>query len=275
MRKNNIKVQIEKYSALGLSLALAVSGLAGCGAAQAAQLSQTETAAEESQETEAPEEEAITAAETARTLTSSGTGSQDREETVYVVANADGSAKDEISSVWLKNPDGEDVLTDDVSLSDVENVKGDETYTTDQDGNLVWQAGGNDIYYQGRTDKELPVTTQITYTLDGKQMQPDQLAGKNGHLDMLQAVIVIACDSPGMGLKIFHMVFQNIRKGKNISPLYTVDHVGAEEEKPFFYRGPCQKILPPCLGSYVHLERQCGRTLLPGSESNQPAFPDC
>ena len=34
MRKNNIKVQIEKYSALGLSLALAVSGLAGCGAAQ-------------------------------------------------------------------------------------------------------------------------------------------------------------------------------------------------------------------------------------------------
>ena len=57
MRKNNIKVQIEKYSALGLSLALAVSGLAGCGAAQAAQLSQTETAAEESQETETPEEE--------------------------------------------------------------------------------------------------------------------------------------------------------------------------------------------------------------------------
>ena len=184
MRKNNIKVQIEKYSALGLSLVLAVSGLAGCGAAQAAQLPQTETAAQESQETETPEEEAITAAETARTLTSSGTGSQDREETVYVVANADGSTKDEISSVWLKNPDGEDVLTDDASLSDVQNVKGDETYTTDKDGNMVWQAGGNDIYYQGKTDKQLPVTTQITYTLDGKQMQPDQLAGKNGHLQI-------------------------------------------------------------------------------------------
>ena len=64
----------------------------------------------------------------------------------------------------------------------MENVKGEETFTEDNDGRMVWQADGKDIYYQGKTDKELPVTTEITYTLDGNPVQPDELAGKSGHL---------------------------------------------------------------------------------------------
>ena len=39
---------------------------------------------------------------------------------------------------------------------------------------------GNDIYYQGKTDKELPVKQTISYYLDGEKMDPDEIAGKSG-----------------------------------------------------------------------------------------------
>lgn len=54
-----------------------------------------------------------------------------------------------------------------------------------QDGdNLTWSTDGKDIYYQGKTDKELPVSVSIKYYLDGKEISPDDLAGKTGHLKM-------------------------------------------------------------------------------------------
>lgn len=102
-----------------------------------------------------------------------------KEETVYVVANADGSADNVIVSEWLKNKDGAATIEDVSDLKDIENVKGDESFT--QDGEkLTWQADGNDIYYQGTTDKELPITEKVTYFLDGKEMSPEEIAGKSG-----------------------------------------------------------------------------------------------
>lgn len=102
-----------------------------------------------------------------------------KEETVYVVAKADGSADSIIVSEWLKNEDGKATLQDASDLKDIENVKGDETFTQKGD-NLTWQADGKDIYYQGTTDKELPVTQKITYFLDGKEMSPEEIAGESG-----------------------------------------------------------------------------------------------
>ena len=102
-----------------------------------------------------------------------------KEETVYVVANADGSANDVIVSEWLKNKDGSDTLKDASNLKDITNVKGDETFTQNGD-EIIWEAKGKDIYYQGTTDKELPVTEKITYYLDGQEMTPEEIAGKSG-----------------------------------------------------------------------------------------------
>ena len=65
-------------------------------------------------------------------------------------------------------------------LKDIENVKGDETFAQGADGALTWQADGNDIYYQGTTDKELPIDMKMTYYLDGKEISPEDLAGKSG-----------------------------------------------------------------------------------------------
>ena len=110
----------------------------------------------------------------------------EKEETVYVFTDANGNQKSMTVSSWLKNTTGADKLYDNSILQNIENVKGDETYT--QNGDLLtWDAGGNDIYYQGTTDKEPPVTQKITYYLDGKEIAPDDLAGKSGkvriHID--------------------------------------------------------------------------------------------
>lgn len=104
----------------------------------------------------------------------------DKEETVYVVADPDGTPNEVIVSDWLKNHSGAATLEDVSDLKDIENVKGDETFTQGTDGSLTWQADGNDIYYQGTTDKELPIDMKMTYYLDGKEISPEDLAGKSG-----------------------------------------------------------------------------------------------
>ncbi len=104
-----------------------------------------------------------------------------KEETVYVNANADGSEDQITVSNWLKNAGTEKNLKDESELKDIKNVKGDEEFT--QSGNeLTWQTDGEDIYYQGTTTKEPPVSVKFTYYLDGKEIKPDDLAGKSGKL---------------------------------------------------------------------------------------------
>ena len=57
-----------------------------------------------------------------------------KEETVYVITGADGSVEKTIVSVWLKNPEEAATLSDHAELTDIKNVKGDETYTDDGKG---------------------------------------------------------------------------------------------------------------------------------------------
>ena len=70
-------------------------------------------------------------------------------------------------------------MEDASNLSDIENVKGKEKFTQSGD-KLTWQAGGKDIYYQGTATEEPPVTQKVTYYLDGKEISPEDLAGKSG-----------------------------------------------------------------------------------------------
>lgn len=105
-----------------------------------------------------------------------------KEETVYVNADAAGNTDEITVSNWLKNSgDVSGKLTDKSTLNDIKNVKGDEKYTADGD-KITWNTDGKDIYYQGTTDKELPVSVKLTYYLDGKEIQPNKLKGKSGHL---------------------------------------------------------------------------------------------
>ena len=119
-------------------------------------------------------------AETATKTTPAGGEKNVKDETVYVLAHADGSVEKIIVSDWVKNTQGGDLIDDVTRLSDIENVKGDETYTLGGNDACVWDARGNDIYYQGSINQELPVSVAVSYTLDGAAISPEELAGKSG-----------------------------------------------------------------------------------------------
>ncbi|MCR4834122.1 MAG: hypothetical protein K5900_11130 [Butyrivibrio sp.] len=106
----------------------------------------------------------------------------DKVETVYVMADNQGSVNEVIVSDWLKNADASSTISDASTLSDIVNVKGSETYTENEDGTITWNANGSDIYYQGKTDSEVPVSVKISYKLDGEDITPEELAGKCGNV---------------------------------------------------------------------------------------------
>lgn len=103
-----------------------------------------------------------------------------KNETVYVIADANGAAKKIIVSDWLKGVDTKGKVKDVSNLKDVKNVKGDETYTVNEDNAYEWAANGDDIYYQGTGTTELPVKLKLSYKLNGKTVSADEIAGKSG-----------------------------------------------------------------------------------------------
>ena len=109
---------------------------------------------------------------------------EDKKETVFVMADANGHTDHIVVSERLYNPEGADTIEDVSTLENIENVDGDETFVLGEGGALVWNANGADISYEGTTDKPLPVGVRITYRLDGQEIAPADLAGKSGHLDM-------------------------------------------------------------------------------------------
>lgn len=105
-----------------------------------------------------------------------------KDETVYVVMDNDGSVSSITVSDVLKNIKSGTV--NDVSeLKDINNLKGEEEFSN-SGTDVTWQSEGNDITYQGTTDKELPVGLDISYKLDGKKVEPSELAGATGHIEI-------------------------------------------------------------------------------------------
>ncbi|MBO6302734.1 MAG: hypothetical protein J6N15_09890 [Ruminiclostridium sp.] len=131
-------------------------------------------AANEGADNEPAEEKAPEVGETAENA-----GEPEKDETVYVLAKANGAVNKVIVSDHLKNTDAKSLLTETSELKNVENVKGDETFSESGD-TRTWNAGGKDIYYQGTSDAELPLDISISYKLGGKDISPEELVGKSG-----------------------------------------------------------------------------------------------
>lgn len=159
----------KKILCLGLGASM-VLGLAGCGQAEAEQAGAI---------TEENQEDVLMEVLNAQ-VASSHSSEAGKEETVYVLADARGGVNEIIVSDWLKNQDGSSSLTDCSDLTDIRNVKGYETFDIDENGDMVWQAGGADIYYRGTTQKEVPIEVKISYWLDEEEISPEELAGKSG-----------------------------------------------------------------------------------------------
>ena len=110
------------------------------------------------------------------------TGTTEKDETVYVLAGADGSVKKIIVSDWIKNELNASSISDFSELHDIEAVKGDSSYASSGENVKVWDTQGNDVCYQGNIEKELPVDMSVTYTLNGKELSAEEMAGKSGRV---------------------------------------------------------------------------------------------
>ena len=178
MKKWNLVVG-NKAKAKVLSVLLAVTmsfSLFGCG--QTASDKSNEEASAAASEVEA---EADAAASEAK-ATPSHSSESGKDETVYIVTDASGNPTNITVNDQLKNKDGAATLVDKTDLKDIVNVNGDGSYTENSDGTITWETESADVYYQGTTDKTLPVTVSLSYQLDGKDIRPEDLAGKSGHV---------------------------------------------------------------------------------------------
>ena len=177
MKKWNLVIGKEtKARVLSVLLAVTMSmSLFGCGKTASDESAEAASTAAEQVEQETAEQEKADGV--------SHSSESGKDETVYVIADAAGSPTKVIVSNQLKNKDGADSLKDTTTLKDITNVNGDGSYKENADGTITWDTdGGADVYYQGTTDKELPVTVKLSYQLDGKDIKPEDLAGKSGHV---------------------------------------------------------------------------------------------
>ena len=110
-------------------------------------------------------------------------GGVTKEETVYVVTDSSGTQEDVIVSDHLVNKGKSKTIADETTLSDIENVKGEETFKQNGDA-LTWDAEGNSIYYQGKTEEEVPVTMDVVYRLNDRVVSGPELQGESGKVEI-------------------------------------------------------------------------------------------
>ena len=104
----------------------------------------------------------------------------EKDESVYVKADAAGRPTEKTVEVVLKKIEGSDPIEDRSNLREIKNTEGNEEYTEAGSGRYLWQNNGEDIHYKGKSDEELPVNVRITYYLEGQEVSPEQIAGKSG-----------------------------------------------------------------------------------------------
>ena len=104
----------------------------------------------------------------------------EKDESVYVKADASGKPTEKTVEVVLKKIEGSDPIEDRSNLREIKNTEGNEEYSEAGEGRYLWQNNGEDIHYKGKSDEELPVNVHITYYLEGQEVSAEQIAGKTG-----------------------------------------------------------------------------------------------
>lgn len=126
--------------------------------------------------------------QTAQVSYDTAASSYKKNETVYVNMSADGNVTSKIVTDWLHTDKAQTYIDDASNLAGISNVKSSTEPIRNKDGSYRWNMETTDLYYRGTTDKELPISFNITYYLDGKQTEPEKLAGKKGQVKMVITV---------------------------------------------------------------------------------------
>ena len=101
-----------------------------------------------------------------------------KEEVVYVMTDAQGN----VENVNVVNIFGKGDVTDYGDYSSVKMLTSTEPITQNGD-KITFTTGKEKVYYQGTLENaQIPWNIGITYTLDGKEISPEELAGQSGTL---------------------------------------------------------------------------------------------
>lgn len=144
-----------------------------------------------------------------------GEPSTEKEEVIY--ASLDGSGLTE--GIYAVNIFGKGDIVDYGDYSNVKVMNTEDEISVEGD-KITLSTGADRLYYQGDLkSKELPWNIGFTYTLDGKKLTPEQLAGKDGNLkiemNFSQNTAVDSCFYDKYALQITMAL--NTEKCSNIS----------------------------------------------------------
>lgn len=168
-----MKNKIKKAVAVILSAAMLIS-LSAC--------SKNEEETDNTQDTSANQ------TQTSQVSYNTAAKSYSKSETVYINMSPDGEITSKIVTDWLHTDTAETYIDDQSDLADIQNVKSSLQPVKNSDGSYRWNMETTDLYYRGTTQKDVPVNFNITYYLDGKEIEPEKLAGQKGQVKMVVTV---------------------------------------------------------------------------------------
>lgn len=102
-----------------------------------------------------------------------------KDETVYGMLKNDGTVKSIIVNEHLIS-DSEEEIKDETDLLNILNINGKENFKIDGT-KITWENKGNDIYYKGTSNKELPIKINIKYYQDNEEKELNNIIGKKGN----------------------------------------------------------------------------------------------
>lgn len=107
--------------------------------------------------------------------------SEGKEEVIYVMTDAAGKT----TSLNVVNIFSAGDITDYGDYSEVKMLTSTENITQEKD-KVTFHSDAEKVYYQGTMDvkTQLPWNIAITYTMDGKEVTPTEIAGSDGDLDI-------------------------------------------------------------------------------------------
>ncbi|WP_346930783.1 hypothetical protein [Clostridium sp.] len=102
-----------------------------------------------------------------------------KDETVYVILDSNGKAEQKIVSTWINGEENLGEFKDKCNLDNIKNVKGEEAPTISGE-ELTWKVDGKDLYYEGESKRELPISVSLDYEIDGRKVEPKEAIGHSG-----------------------------------------------------------------------------------------------
>lgn len=109
----------------------------------------------------------------------------EKQDEILVETDASGNITKKTANVTITASDSSSPIRDKSVLSDIINVSGNEGFSKDENGTVIWDNTGNDINYTGSFTEELPFSMTIDYYLNGQKIEAEDLAGQSGHVEVI------------------------------------------------------------------------------------------